>query len=98
MYYLGLGLPFSLLCRSFSSLTNVMLFCTLYPVYEIIIIRADDGDKKISEPLPVFALAQRGTDKIMELLVVLKQRLLELVAKTNDIQAYIKKKFGKKIQ
>jgi len=46
LYYLGLGLPFSFLCNTFSFMTNVLLYCILCPFFEIFVICAADGDKK----------------------------------------------------
>jgi len=46
LYYLGLGLPFSFLCNTFSFMTNVLLYCILFPFFEIFVISAADGDKK----------------------------------------------------
>jgi len=46
LYYLGLGLPFSFLCNTFSITTNALLYCTLFPFFEIFVICAADGDKK----------------------------------------------------
>ena len=98
VYYLGLGLPFSLLCRSFSPLANVVLFCTLYPVYEIIIISADDGSKKSPEPLPVFKVAQWVVERVFDLLAVLKGYLLKVIAKAKEVQELVKSKMAFRVK
>jgi len=46
LYYLGLGLPFSFLCNAFSMSTNSLLYCILFPFFEIFVLCTVDGDKK----------------------------------------------------
>jgi len=46
LYYLGLGLPFSFVCNTFSRTTSILLYCMLFPVFELIVLHADDGNKK----------------------------------------------------
>jgi len=42
VYYFGLGLPFSLVCNSFSRTTSIFLSCMFFPVFEILVLLAND--------------------------------------------------------
>ena len=82
LYYLGLGLPFSLLCCTLAHLPSVLLYCMLFPFFELLVLQADDGDKKgpfragTAQPLvlPVFCCAEWLVSRIFLGLARLKAR------------------------
>ena len=82
LYYLGLGLPFSLLCCTLAHLPSVLLYCMLFPFFELLVLQADDGDKKgpyragAAQPLvlPVFCCAEWLVSRIFLGLARLRAR------------------------
>lgn len=85
LYYLGLGLPFSLLCCTLAHLPSVLLYCMLFPFFELLVLQADDSDKKgphragagpDAQPLvlPVFCCAEWVVSRIFRFLARLKAR------------------------
>ena len=82
LYYLGLGLPFSLLCCTLAHLPSVLLYCMLFPFFELLVLQADDSDKKgphrgpDAQPLvlPVFFCAEWLVSRLFLALARLKAR------------------------